>query len=77
MGKGSYRWREGTIVPIWKKGEKRDPKNYRGIMMTSTVHKIYANILNERVIKELDNNNGSRTQAGFRRGKGTIEKLRY
>jgi len=70
-------WRVGVVVPIWKRGDRNVVENYRGVTLTSTAYKIYANIVNERIIKELDENEGwSRSQAGFRRGRGTIENVK-
>ena len=64
-------------MPIWKRGDRNVVENYRGVTLTSTAYKIYANIVNERIIKELDENEGwSRSQAGFRRGRGTIENVK-
>ena len=34
-------WRQGTIVPIHKKGDKNNTSNYRGITMTNIVAKIF------------------------------------
>ena len=46
-------------------------------MLTSTGYKIYANILNKKIVKDLDERNGwSRTQAGFRRGRGMVENIK-
>ena len=33
-------WREGLIVNLFKKGEKEDPCNYRGITLLSVVGKV-------------------------------------
>lgn len=45
--------------------------------MTSTGYKVYANILNKEIIRELDAKNGwSRTQAGFRKGRRIIENVK-
>jgi hypothetical protein len=38
-------WKEPIIVPIYKKGEKTDCTDCRGISRLSTTHKIVSNIL--------------------------------
>jgi hypothetical protein len=43
------RWNNATAVPIFKKGDKKDPKNYRGISLLNACYKIYAKILNGKL----------------------------
>jgi len=38
-------WKESIILPIYKKGNKTDCSNYRGISYVSTMHRILSNIL--------------------------------
>ena len=38
-------WREGLNVNIFKKGDREDPANYRGITLLSVVRKVFCKIL--------------------------------
>ena len=41
-------WKKSTIVPIYKKGDKTDCSNYRGISLLPSTYKILSNILLSR-----------------------------
>ena len=56
-------WREGLIFNVFKKGDKEDPGNYRGITLLSVVGKVFCNRLVERLDKSGVLHEG---QAGFR-----------
>lgn len=38
-------WSKSTIVPLYKRGDKENIKNYRGISLLCAAHKIYAEII--------------------------------
>jgi hypothetical protein len=44
-------WRSAVITPIFKKGDRREPINYRGISILNTCYKIYSKILNMKLQK--------------------------
>jgi len=41
----SEQWEESIIIPTYKKGDKTNFSNYRGISLLSTTYKILPNIL--------------------------------
>ena len=43
-------WMKGLIFPILKKGSDSDMNNYRGITLLSVVSKVYAVVLNNRLM---------------------------
>jgi hypothetical protein len=69
-------WKEGIICPMYKKGEKNTASNYRGITLLNTAYKVYAMIVEERLMKEM-NERGVLPdgQAGFRKGRGTMDNV--
>jgi hypothetical protein len=42
-------WRNAVITPIFKKGDGRESKIYRGISILNTCYKIYSKILNVKL----------------------------
>ena len=60
-------WRDDLIVNIFKKGDREDPSNYRGITLLSVVGKVFCKILNNRLVQCLDKEGALHDgQAGFR-----------
>ena len=41
-------WRSGDIVNIFKKGDKKDPGNYRGITLLNVMGKLYTKVIDSR-----------------------------
>ena len=69
-------WTEGYIVPIYKKNDKSDPINYRGITITNTLSKLFNSVLNQRISNHLINNDTiSKCQIGFKKGSRTSDHI--
>ena len=49
-------WREGLIVSLFKKGDREDPGNYRGITLLNVVGKLYSRVINNRLLKHIELN---------------------
>jgi len=58
-------WKESIIVPIYKKGDKADCSNYRGISLLPTKYKISSNILLSRSVPYAEEITGDH-ESGFR-----------
>ena len=70
------KWREGLIVSLFKKGDKEDSGNYRGITLLSVVGKVFCKILNDRLVQYLNKSGKIREgQAGFRVGRCCIDNI--
>jgi len=67
-------WKESIIVPIYKKGDKTDCNNYRGISLFPTTYKILPNILLLRLIPYEEDVIGDH-QCGFRRNRSTTDHI--
>ena len=64
--------KEGLVTPIFKKGEKSDPANYRGITVTTVILKVIEHILNRRHNTFLERSQ-STLQKGFSAGRSSID----
>ncbi|OXA55524.1 RNA-directed DNA polymerase from mobile element jockey [Folsomia candida] len=69
-------WSVILLQPVFKKGDKNEPSNYRPIALAATILKLFTSILTKRLQAWSDNNNKiAPEQAGFRKGMGTLEHV--
>ena len=65
-------WKLAKVVPVFKKGDRGNPENYRPISLLPTISKLYENFLSYQLNNYLELNNVlSNRQHGFRRNRST------
>jgi hypothetical protein len=67
-------WKGSIILPIYKKGDKTDCNNYRGISLLSTSYNILFYILFSKLSSYVDEIVGDH-QHGFRRNRSTTDQM--
>jgi Reverse transcriptase (RNA-dependent DNA polymerase) len=69
-------WKQANVVPIFKKGAKQDPSNYRPISLTCVCCRVMESILKDDITAHLDRNNViSKSQHCFRAGRSCTTNL--
>ena len=69
-------WKLQNITPLFKKGSKDNPGNYRPVSLTSVPGKMLESITAEDITMHLESNNLiSDSQHGFRRGRSCLTNL--
>ena len=75
-GRVPNEWSKGIIKPLPKSDDLRNPLNYRPITIISILCKIYANILNRRLLLWLENNGLlADEQNGFRKDRSCQDHI--
>ena len=65
-----------TIIPVYKKGSKTLPENYRPVSLTSHLTKLFERILRRKLILHIESNNLlSDNQHAFRSGRSCLSQL--
>jgi hypothetical protein len=67
-------WCKGAIIPIFKKGDKKEPSNYRGITLVNIISKIFSLCLRNRINCWCEGENMfNPSQFGFRDKRSTSD----
>lgn len=65
-------WNLAIVIPIYKKGNRHDCNNYRGISLLNSCYKLYSKILNIR-LTTISEHIISNYQHGFRKGRSCTD----
>jgi hypothetical protein len=69
-------WRKANVSPIYKKGERYNPANYRPVSLTCICSKILEHIVTKHIVTHLESNNIlTNFQHGFRSQRSTETQL--
>ncbi|KAK3509681.1 hypothetical protein QTP70_008422 [Hemibagrus guttatus] len=68
-------WKDATIITIYKKGDRTDCGNYRGISLLSVAGKVFARILLDRLSQHITPEVVPESQCGFRSNRSTIDMI--
>ena len=69
-------WRRANVMPVFKKGKKEDPGNYRPVSLTSIPGKMMEQLILEVIIKQVMEKKVIRSsQHGFTKGKSCLTNL--
>ena len=69
-------WREARVSPLFKKGKRDRPENYRPVSLTSIVGKLVESLIKDNIVEHLDRHNLIRSsQHGFTKGRSCLTNL--
>ena len=69
-------WKRGNVPPIYKKGPKEEPGNYRPVCLTSVPCKIFESIIVDLIVEHIEKNNLLLdSQHGFRQNRSCLSNL--
>ena len=75
-GKIPSGWKQAEVRPIFKKGSKTSPDNYRPVSLTSVVCKVFEKIIREGLCNHMQENDIlSKDQFGFCAGRSCVTQL--
>ena len=69
-------WKEANVSPLFKKGSKTNPLNYRPVSLTSVVGKVFETLIRDVLVKHASENAIIKIQQhGFMKKKSTLTNL--
>ena len=69
-------WKKATVSPLFKKGNKTKPENYRPVSLTSIIGKILESIIKDPIVNHLSSYQLiHNSQHGFTRGRSCLTNL--
>ncbi|PKU44242.1 rna-directed dna polymerase from mobile element jockey- hypothetical protein [Limosa lapponica baueri] len=69
-------WRNANVIPVFKKGKKEDPGNYRPVSLTSIPGKMMERLVLGIILKHMEEKQAIRSsQHGFTKGKSCLTNL--
>ncbi len=69
-------WKEAIISPIFKKGDRCKPENYRPVSLTCIASKLIESFIRDHILQHMKLNNLlSSKQFGFLKGRSTVLQL--
>ncbi len=75
-GKLPEEWKDAYISAIFKKGDRKEPSNYRPVSLTSVVCKVLESIIRDHLVAHMKRNKlFSNKQFGFIQGRATTLQL--
>ena len=76
LGETPADWRSANVTPIFKKGDRTDPANYRPVSLTSQICKVMESIVRDQMLEHLECYDLlSDHQHGFREGRSCLSNL--
>jgi hypothetical protein len=69
-------WKDAAVSPLFKKGKRDKPENYRPVSLTCIIGKLLESIIKDRLIEHLDKFNLiNSSQHGFTKGRSCLTNL--
>ncbi len=69
-------WRRANVTPLFKKGAKCKPENYRPVSLTSVISKVFESIMRDAIVVHLKRHKLVKdSQHGFTQGRSCLTNL--